>query len=144
MEGNTLATMRGGPDVQTSTGLSCSSAPSPLLKSCCHLCPPACCPLVSVHTAQSLAPPPGAHTECLYLSCHALCILLCANFTSTTTTTTGGGGISGQIHECQSQNNTCFAVEDGLECLILLPPPPEYWDYKDAHHSHIRRCWGSN
>ena len=25
---------------------------------------------------------------------------------------------------------TCFVTDDDLELLVLLPPPPQYWDYR--------------
>jgi hypothetical protein len=30
------------------------------------------------------------------------------------------------------ETRTCYIAQAGLELVILLPQPPEYWDYGDA------------
>lgn len=69
MEGNILAALREGPDVQTSWALAANLHPVPFSKAAA-ICVPQQAALQSpAHTAESLTPPPGVHAECLYLSC---------------------------------------------------------------------------
>ena len=39
---------------------------------------------------------------------------------------------------------TCCTVEHDLELLILLPPFPECWDYRECHCVQFIWCWGLN
>lgn len=34
-------------------------------------------------------------------------------------------------------------TKDGLELLILLPPPPNFWDYRVLHYAQFMQCGGS-